>query len=383
VLRAEWRAKASDAFTGRVIYAYSSRRTPFYNENAFLAIVPYANVSPATAAGAATAYSFMVANNWTGWGPALGYAPTTGNMNLFFPSNNALANAAYANNNRISELPGMRRFYVSDRDRNKLRAAGNWQASEALSLQAGVDYNKDHYPDAVYGLQDSNNWAVNADGTYAIGTDISISAFYTYEEFRNQSAGNTYTANSNAAAITGGQPGAIGLSGNACDTYTTLQQRNNNNKLDPCLNWFTDRLDKVHTYGLGMLLKEIWDKPIDVNGNFVMTHARSDNNVTGGNWANNPVNGPGGPPTTIAAFFIAATPLPTVSTDTAELRLNATYTIDKRQAIHLAYTFMHMSSTDWAYEGMQFGSLSSVLPSLEQPFNYNVHVVGASYVLTF
>ena len=189
----------------------------------------------------------MLANGWTGWGPALGYAPTIGNMNLFFPSNNALANAQYANNNRISELPGMRRYYVSDRDRNKLRALATWQATEALALQGAADYNQDHYPDAVYGLQDSHNWDINVDATYLLGTDVTATVFYTYEDFRNQSAGNTYTANSNVATITGGQPGAIGLSGNTCDTYTTLQQRNNNNKLDPCLNWFTDRLDKVHS----------------------------------------------------------------------------------------------------------------------------------------
>ena len=63
-------------------------------------------------------------------------------------------------------------------------------------------------------------------------------------------AGNTYTANSNVASITNGQPGAVGLSGNTCDGYTTLQQRNNNNKLDPCLDWSADRLDKAHTSGV-------------------------------------------------------------------------------------------------------------------------------------
>jgi MtrB/PioB family decaheme-associated outer membrane protein len=382
-VRAEWRVKPSEVFTGRIGYTYSWRRTPSYNENAFLAIVPYANVSPATATGGATAYQFMLANSWNGWGPAQGYGPTTGNMNLFFPSNNAMANALYANNNRISELQGMRRFYVSDRNRNKLRALATWQATEPLGLQVAVDYLQDHYSDAVYGLQDSHDWDVTVDGTYAVGTDVTANVFYTYEDFRNQSAGNTYTANSNAAAIAGAQPRAIGLSGNACDPYTTLQQRNNNNKLDSCLNWSTERLDVVHTYGLGLLWRNLGDKPIDISGNLVMTHARSDNGVSGGNWANNPVVGPGGAPTTIAAFFIAATPLPTVSTDTAELRLNGTYRISSRHAVRFLYTFMHMSSADWAYEGMQLGSLSSVLPTLEQPFAYNVHVIGASYVLTF
>ena len=51
--------------------------------------------------------------------------------------------------------------------------------------------------------------------------------------------------------------------------------------------------------------------------------------------------------------------------------------------MHVLYTFMHMTSADWAYEGMQIGSLATVLPTLEQPFNYNVHAIGASYVLSF
>src|SRR5213078_2513865 len=109
-LRVDWRASAGQTVSARAGYAYSSRRAPNYNENAFLALVPYANVAPAAAANGMTAYAFMTANGWTAYGPALGYAATTGNMNIFFPSNNALANAMYANNNRISELPGMRRY---------------------------------------------------------------------------------------------------------------------------------------------------------------------------------------------------------------------------------------------------------------------------------
>jgi hypothetical protein len=38
-------------------------------------------------------------------------------------------------------------------------------------------------------------------------------------------AGNMYTANSNVSSIANAQPGVVGLSGNGCDGYTTLQQR--------------------------------------------------------------------------------------------------------------------------------------------------------------
>ena len=288
-------------------------------------------------------------------------------MNLFFPSNNALANARYANNNRISELPGMRRYFVADRNRNKVHSLLSWQVGDQLSFQGGLDINAENYPNSTYGLQNNKGWAVNLDGTYAPIEGLSATVFYTYEKQRIITAGNTYTANSNVSAGTNGQPGVVGLSGNSCDGYTTLQQRNNNNKLDPCLNWSANMLEKAHT--LGFELRKQSSK-LDLTGNLIFTWQSWDNNVSGGNWANNILNGPGAAPTTIAAYFIAATPLPTVTTYTAELRVNATYAIGTRHSVRLGYSYVHMNNADWMYEGMQFGSLSGQLPTNEQPFNY-------------
>ena len=380
-LRADWRASVGGDFTARAGYAYSTRRGT-YNENAFLALVPYANVSPASATGGATALSFMNANGWNGWGPAVGFAATSGNLNVFFPSNSALANAMYANGNRISELAGLRRYYVADRNRDKVRTSLSWQANETWSLQGGVDLNKDHYPDTTFGLRGAKGWTTNLDVTYSPTDNLSTNVFYTVEKLRSLTGGNTYTANSNASTITGGQPGIVGLAGNACDGYTTLQQRNNNNKLDPCLLWSSDTLDNVHTAGLGLRKKQ--DK-LDLLGNLTFARSRSDNSVTGGNWANNILNGPGAAPTTFAAVLIPATPFPTVSTDTAELRLSGTWALAKAQSLRVAYAYLHMTSSDWIYEGMQtgIGTLSGVLPSNEQPFNYKVNAFAVSYLVSF
>ena len=379
-LRTEWRADVGERLTARVTYARAARRAPTYNENAFLALVPYAGVSPTAATGGATALSFMNGNGWTGYGPTAGYAATTGNMNLFFPLNNAMANALYANNNRISELIGMRRYYVADRNRDKVRTLQTWQATDALSFQGGASVNHDDYPDSTYGVQRARGWALNLDGTYLLVEDVTANVFYTYEHQRSLTAGNTYTANSNSAAIANSQPGVVGLSGNACDGYTTLLQRNNNNKLDPCLNWSADMLDTASTVGFGMKARA---SSLDLTGQVLLTRATWDNAVSGGNWANNLLNGPGAAPTTVAAWFIPATATPAVTADTVEARVGGAYALSKRQSLRFSYAFLHMTSSDWAYEGMQFGSLSGVLPSHEQPFAYSVHVVGVSYVLSF
>jgi len=346
--------------------------------------VPYAGIVPATATDGATALSFMTANGWNAWGPAAGFATTIGNQNLFFPSNNALANALYANNNRISELAGMRRYYVADRDRNKLRTLVAWQATDPLSFEAGVDLTNDHYPTSTYGLQDANGWNLNLDGTYLIGANWSATLFYTFEDQRSTSAGNSYTANSNTATITNGQAGAVGLSGNSCDAYITLQQRNNNNKLDPCLNWSTNRFDKVHTMG-GGLNGRLLSSRITAGADLIFSRARWEDLVSGGNWANNILNGPGAAPTTIAAYFIPASNFPTVSVDSHEARFDVRYGIDTRQSIRVAYSHIHMDNADPMYEGMQIGAgtPSGVLPSLEQSFNHDVNVLSVSYIMRF
>lgn len=377
-VRAGWRANVGTAVNARVDYWRGQRRTPAYNENGFLALVPYAGVSPASATGGMTALEFMRAAGWNGWGPAQGFLATTGNANLFFPSNNALANAMYANLNRISELPGMRRYYVSDRDRNKVRTALGWRVTDALSLDAGLDLIADDYTDAIYGVQTARTWSANLDGTYEVANGVSASGFYTFGNRGALTAGNTYTANSNTANLNG----FTALSGNSCDGFTTLQQRNNNNKLDPCLGWSADLRDKVHTFGFSLARKT---ETLDLTSDLTFSRARSANGMTGGNWANNLLALPGAPANTVAAYYIAATSLPDVTTNSAELRLNGKYTLRANQSLRVLYSYLRMRSVDWSYDGMQLGSatLSGVLPTNEAAFNFGVHVVGISYVIDF
>jgi MtrB/PioB family decaheme-associated outer membrane protein len=380
--RADWHATIRSAITARAGYAHAMRRAPAYNENAFLALVPFAGVSPASATGGATAVSFMNANGWNGWGPPLGFAATTGNMNVFFPGNSALANAQYANNNRISELRGLRRYWVADRDRDQIRSSLAWQAGESYSFQGGVNFNRDDYPGSTYGLQNAKGWTADIDAAYMPSDTLSADVFYTYERQAGVSAGNTYTANSNAATIANGQPGAIFLAGNACDSFATLQERNNHNKLDPCLNWSSDTRDRVHTVGFDLTKKV---GIVAFTGMLTLARAQSTDNVSGGNWANNVLNGAGGPPTTIAAYFIPAAPLPVVTSNTAEFRAAGTVPIAKSRSLKISYAYLQMSSSDWMYEGMSTGAgtLSGVLPTNEQPFKYKVSVFGFSYVMSF
>jgi MtrB/PioB family decaheme-associated outer membrane protein len=379
-LRAEWRASSLENFDTRLSYAYSQRRVD-YDENAWLALVPMANVVPAGGATVSAA-AFLQQTGLGAFGPNAPWVPLQpGNLGIFFPNNSALPQALYGSRNDIHELPGMRRFNMADRNRDKARAAVNWSPNERFTLQGELEYNKDDYDHSVYGLKEARSWAANADGTYTVSEPFSLNFFYTYEDQRSQSAGASYSAGQITNAAFVGQAGNTIVSGGCFDTVAL---KNSNAKIDPCLNWSTDMRDKVNTVGAGFKYRGLASGRLDVAGDLVYTYSRTDVGVAGGTYANNPfaLASPVPPlaPGVPAAFFISAADLPTVTTKTIELRLNSVYTIDRQSALRLLYWYQHLKSSDYAYDGMQYGTITSVIPTNETSPSYNVHVIGISYI---
>ncbi|MBS0375837.1 MAG: MtrB/PioB family outer membrane beta-barrel protein [Proteobacteria bacterium] len=375
--RLEWRADLGESVTTHVNLLHARRTADHYNENAFLAIVPMANVS-ALGPGFPSAYAYMLQNGWTGYGPVAGYANTTADplMNAYFPSNSALANAAYANQNRISELIGMRRYYVADRDRNKGEAYLDWQASDAVSLTAKLAATRDHYTDAVYGMQEMKGLSADVDLAYQAGENLKLSAFATFEDMKQASAGNSYAANSNAAAVSG----QTVVSGGC---FATVQTKNNNAKLDPCLNWSAAMDDKVTTLGAALDRLNLFGSRVDLHVDALYSLAQGHNDVVGGNYVNNPLAAASPAGTTVGAYYIPATSLPLLTTEMLQARLVGSYRVSRAAAWRLGYLYSKLRATDYAYSGLQFGSLSGVLPSGQQAPKYVVQSIALSYTRLF
>jgi MtrB/PioB family decaheme-associated outer membrane protein len=379
-LRAEWRFNAMEDLNGRLGYARSQRRVD-YDENAWLALVPMANVVPA--GGATTSVlGFFNQTGLGGFGPVAPFVPLqSGDLGIFFPNNSALPQGLYGSRNDIHEIIGMRRFNMADRDRDKVRSSINWQASERVSVQGALDYNKDNYKNSVFGLTDAQSWALNLDGTFAVNDALSASAYYTYEDQRSQSAGASYASGTITNAAFVGQAGNSLVSGGC---FSTVTLKNQNAKIDPCLNWSTDMRDKVDTFGAAFNYRGLMGGRLDLLGDLIYTHARTNNDVRGGQYVNNPfaaaAPAPALPAGTPAVFFIPGTALPTVTTKTVEFRLSGLYAIDPQSAVRVAYWFQRLTSNDYSFEGMQYGTITSVIPTNEQPFSYRVHVIGVSYL---
>lgn len=374
--RLDWRARIGDDLNAKAGYAVSQRRVD-YNANAFLSLVPMANAIPA---GGATisAYAYMLQTGLSAFGPQAGFplTPLTGNAAIFSPNNGIVPQALYGSRNNINEIPGLERFNMADRNRDRLRSSIDWQASDKLSLQAGLDANKDDYINSLYGLRSAKGWTVNLDGSYALSENFNIGVFNTYENQRSASAGDAYGSNSNATSVNG----FTAISGGC---FTTVALKNLNAKMDPCLSWSTDMRDKVDTFGITMKRKALMSGKLDLSGDLVFSHARTDIGVTGGSYVNNPLAVVGAAAGTSAQLYITATPQPTISSDSLTLRMAAKYVLSANSSLRMVYTFSRLRSADYAYGGMQFGTLTAVMPTAEQPFDYTVNVIALSYLYAF
>jgi hypothetical protein len=364
-VRGEWRARFTEDLTGKVGYAYS-RRTADYNVNAWLALAPMANVVPAGVGATTSAYGYMLQSGLSGWGPIAGFPAValTGNAAVFTPNNNIVTSALYGSRNQLAENPLMRRFNVADRNRDKFRSSLNWDVTEKLALYGGLDINQDDYRNSPLGLQNAKGWTLNVDGSYAFTSALGVSLFYTHEDQRSRQAGWNYVGNAAAAAgtITGG-------------CFATVAAKNLNNKIDPCNAWTAESRDRADSVGLTVRHSRLMGGKLDVGGSLVHSRARTDIGVQGGNYATIPG--------TTNLVYIGATDLPTVSTVSTELRLSGQYAIDKSSTLRMSYAFKRLRTTDFAYDGAQAGTLTTIMPTYEQAPRYSVHMIGVSYVYNF
>ncbi len=379
-LHGEWHAQMLDNFEGRLSYGYAQRRVK-YDSNAWLALVPMANVVPGPPiVGATTSvYGYLTQNGLTGFGPIAGYptVPLTGDAAIFSPNNNIVPQSLYGSRDNVTEMPGMRRFNLADRNRDRLRSSLEWQPTARLSVDSNLEYDRDDYLHTVYGLQESSGWSASIDGSYALSDRLTANAFYTHEDQRSTTAGDGFVANSNVAFIGRAENTLL-----ASPCFNTIQSRNNNAKIDPCLNWSADMRDRADTVGVSFARNGLWAHKLDLTGDIVFTRAVTDIGVDGGSYANNPfalAGAPPLPPGTPAAFLIPAADLPTVESRTIELRLGARFAVNKSTDVRLLYLYQRTTVVDFAYEGLQLGTGTEQMPTLEQAPDFAVNVLALFY----
>jgi MtrB/PioB family decaheme-associated outer membrane protein len=378
--RAEYR-KSRGVLTARLNYGFSARRGD-YNEDAFLAEVPMANFVPA--GGATTSLlGYLQKTGLTGFGPVAGLpsAPLTGDAAIYSPNNNTVPQALYGSRNILNEIPGFRRFYVADRDRNHAHAEFDWNAKDKFSFQGTGEFDDDNYPNTKLGLKRRTWWAATLDTSYTASEDLVADVFYTYDNQRHFSAGDAYA--NNTTATFQGQAGNAVTQG----CFATIAAKNANGKIDPCLNWVHNDRDKIDTAGFTLRRKNLAAKKLELASEVMYTRARTRNAAVGGSYLNNPLAlaapAPPLPSGTPAVFYIPAADYPLVRNDQISVVPSATYTISKSANLQGFYWYQRLMSSDWRYQALQYGTKTNYLPTSEETPSYEVHVAGLSLTWVF
>lgn len=269
------------------------------------------------------------------------FSPTTsGRLAILQASRHG---SQYTTLTAAADVPGMRKYFLADRERSGLGLSIRTAPEPALSLGGSLDINDDRYTRSQYGLTRSRNVALNFDGSLAFSEDFSLHAFATFEDYRSRLDGNY------ASAVAGG------LAVERTDA-----------------NWAATARDHVDTLGAG-IKRVLLSGRLELEGDLVMSRARTAYDIAGGPCAGN----------TGACAGNAPSALPTVPTLTHELRLSCQYALDADSAIRVRYAYLRLTNADYALDGIGLATSTRVLGAGEQSPHYAGHNLGLSYILRF
>lgn len=302
-------------------------------------------------------------------------------------------------------LPGFRQFYLADRNRDKLRAALNFEATDRLSMQVGLDYNKDDYVHSQYGVKEAQSWVLNLDAAFAANDKLSFNGYITYEDQKSKLeslAIARYNPTTEGIVNAAGQVAGASPPGftylmphTACAAYPSIVGYNTVTNYayagmpvdyytDPCRQWTETQADKVLTLGFSTQSNGWMAGKLDVKGDLSYTYARTPITMTGGTYYSNGLTTPGN----ANNVWIAAESFPDITSKMIELRLNGKYKVDKASSTQVNYLYRHLTSEDWQYDAFTNSSLG-VLATQGYIGNgmtsqkYTAQAIGVSYLHSF
>ena len=246
------------------------------------------------------------------------------------------------------EPPALRKYFLADRKRDKLRAFADVAASEKLDLQFGASYYKERYPDAEtgFGLTRATGWTANFDANLAATEAVSGVFFASFEDYSTGMNSHQYAA----------------------ETYTLIRELNN-----AAFDAYTGTISRVErslTVGLGLKVKQ--DDNFDWGGEF--THAATIGSTGFSNLGSK-----------VTGIFA----VPDEVSRLSRLELFGKYKVQKDVTLNVKYVYEQFNSTDWQWDnGVQAdyqitGGKKNFITTGQASPDYRVHAIGASLAYSF
>lgn len=276
---------------------------------------------------------------------------------------------ASANAGLFSEVPGFRQFYLNDRNRDKLRGALDFQVSETVSLQAGVDFIKDRFPGGEFGLKSTDSTAFNLDATVAPSDRLAFNGFLNFEDMKSKQEQFQIPVNR--------APGVPTLvpHGPGCGPYTSASGNLPADYLtDPCRFWSVAQADKIWTLGLGAKYSGLMSGRLTLSLDATYSDAKTNLNFTGGTYYSNGIG---------QNVYIPAQNMPEITSRITDLKFGARYDVSKNSAVRFTWLHRRLRSSDPQFDLFGITSTQAYIgPGLVAP-KYDVNAVALTYVYTF
>jgi MtrB/PioB family decaheme-associated outer membrane protein len=322
-IKAEVKHDFGDTASGGLAYAHSNRKADPYD-------------------GAAPLYSTYSA----AYLASLCVAPNTFVYNGSVVACTGTASATSQATTPFLDTPALRKFFLTDRKRDKLRVFANMAPSETLDLQFGASYYKENYPEAEagFGLAKATGWTANVDANWAATEAVSGVFFASVEDYKSDQNGHNGASNATA-------------------NITTLDRQNNTAAFDP-LTGTVNRGDRSLTMGLGFRFKP--EDNYELGADFTRA------NATGSTAFSN-----------LGSLLTTVLPVPDTVSRLNRLELFGKYHMQKDLTLNLKYAYERYESSDWAWDGQTYTSSTSFIGSGQTSPDYVVHVITASATYKF
>lgn len=257
----------------------------------------------------------------------------------------------------LTNHPSMRSFLYSDFDENRVKASGNWTASETLTAGASLDGYDRHYkgdncgtavdptvvtllagttlPDTCLGTQKAVGGNANIDLQWQPDENLMAFTFITVAQSKTEIDGRSPWSKGTIAAPT------PTLGSSLANWYGTMT--------------YTDQ-----TFGLGAKWQVTpkWE----LGGQYAYSDGVGKTSIRS--------NTAG-----------AATPLPELESTLDNVNLYAKWVYSSKLTFRFNYLYEHLVSKDWAYDGLTPTTNSGLLMTGQTSANYENHMIAVSVAL--
>ncbi len=246
-------------------------------------------------------------------------------------------------------------FFSASRTQQSVKGQVNWEATDQVSVALSSKYTEDKYGTGTYGVQNGNTWSFNADASYAYQENGAFYAYATKQHRQRELTSlqrNTVTAG--AASVT-----AIAIPATA--TWTNLLK------------------DKDTTVGVGIKQTGLMGGKLELSGDVayslgtgaygtVLNYATT---TTGGLTCN-------------AAAIGSCGQLPDIQSNFGQVKLQGSYQVDKASKVTVRYAYQKLTSSDFYYNGYQYGfTPATLIPTNQSAPSYKANAIAVTLTHNF